>query len=97
MSKKFGWSLVLVAALVSVSVMAAENPVTAYGYGKLLPFAQSVATLAAVLYLVIGGMKFIKSDDPAEKDKGIKVVIGVAIAIALIWLAPQIIDYLKPS
>lgn len=84
--------------LLSAMLVAAQgDPVESYFTGKLLPFVQSTATIVAVLYLIFGGLKFLKSDDPAEKDRGIKVIIGVAIAVALIWLAPAIIEFLKPT
>ncbi|MEK6876641.1 MAG: hypothetical protein AABX63_04465 [Nanoarchaeota archaeon] len=92
---------ILVLAMLFITAMSfavvAANPLETYFQGKLLPFAQSTATIMAILYLITGGLKFLKADDPAEKDKGIKTVVGVAIAIAVIWLAPALVEFLKPG
>ena len=99
--RKKAAGIIALAALLMVAmtaiVAAQANPVEGYFQSKLLPFVQSLATIVAVIYLIFGGMKFLKSDDPAEKDKGIKTVIGVALAVAVIWLAPAIVDFLKPG
>jgi len=88
--------LLIALALISLAVAQEANPIETYFYGKLLPFIQSIGTILVIVAVIFGGLKFVKSDDPAEKDKGKKIIIGAVIALILLWLAPALVNYLKP-
>ncbi|MFH0874722.1 MAG: hypothetical protein V1859_02205 [archaeon] len=90
--------MLLIAISLTTTVLALEvDPITGYFNGKILPFIQSVGTIFVIVGVIFGGFKFVKSDDPAEKSKGKNIIIGCVIALALLWLAPALVEYLKPS
>ena len=84
----------LLAAFVAAQTQE-SNPVENYFTTKLLPFIQWLGTAAGIVFIIWGAIN-LQTGEPEKADKGKKMIIGSIIGVALVWLAPALVNWLKP-
>ena len=83
-------------ALFALSVAAQDaNPLESYWTSKLLPFIQWGGTVAGIVTIIWGAVLLGKGN-PEDAEKGKKMIFGSIIGVALVWLAPALVNWLKP-
>jgi type IV secretory pathway VirB2 component (pilin) len=62
---------------------------------KVYNFIKYAATVIAVLVLVFAGISFITAGgEHGQKEKAKNMAIGVIIGLAIIWVAPVVVNYI---
>ncbi len=62
---------------------------------KIYNFIKYAATVAGVLMLVFAGINFVTAGgETGKKEKAKNMAVGVIIGLIIIWIAPQVVNYI---
>ena len=62
---------------------------------KVYNFVKYAATVVGVLMLVFAGISFVMSGgEQAKKERAKNMAMGVIIGLAVIWVAPIVVEYI---